>query len=178
MFEKATENDISAVVKIYDKIIEKELRGECTTGWLKGIYPTKATADAAIARDDLFVCRDENGKIIASAVINKVQVDSYAEGDWIYDAPDDKVMVIHTLTVDPDAGGKGVGRSFVAFYERYAAEHGCTVLRMDTNERNTVARTLYGKLGYREAGIVHGDFCGIPNIGLVLLEKKVPELTL
>ena len=65
----------------------------------------------------------------------------------------------------------------MAFYEKYAAEHGCTVLRMDTNMRNIAARTLYGKLGYREAGIVYGDFCEIPNIGLVLLEKEVPELT-
>ena len=42
----------------------------------------------------------------------------------------------------------------VDFYECYAMEHGCRYLRMDTNEKNTVARTLYKKLGYEEMEIV------------------------
>lgn len=63
MIEKAKECDISSVVKIYDNIIEKELRGECTPGWLKGIYPTEATAKAALGRGDLFVYRDTTGKV-------------------------------------------------------------------------------------------------------------------
>ena len=177
MIEKAKECDISSVVKIYDNIIEKELRGECTTGWLKGIYPTEATARAALGRGDLFVYRGKSGKVSASAIINRLQVDSYAKGSWLFPAPDYTVMVIHTLTVNPDDSGKGIGREFVSFYERYAFENGCSVLRMDTNEKNSVARGLYAKLGYREAGIVYGDFCGIPDVGLVLLEKQVPEFT-
>lgn len=33
--------------------------------------------------------------------------------------------------------------AFVKFYEEYAIQKGCSVLRMDTNERNTIARKLY-----------------------------------
>ena len=50
---------------------------------------------------------------------------------------------------------------------------GCTVLRIDTNERNIAARHLYASLGYREADIVPCDFNRIPKIHLVLLEKKL-----
>ena len=44
-------------------------------------------------------------------------------------------------------------------------------LRMDTNERNAAARSLYAGLGYKEVGIVSCDFNGIPGIRLVCLEK-------
>ena len=54
-----------------------------------------------------------------------------------------------------------------------ARENGCTVLRMDTNAKNAAARRLYQKLGYAESDIVPCIFNGIPNVQLVLLEKKL-----
>ena len=84
-------------------------------------------------------------------------------------------MVLHTLVVAPEAGGKGLGSEFVAFYEQYALKHGCRYLRMDTNEKNLPARRLYGKLGYREVGIVPCEFNGIPDVRLVCLEKTLEE---
>jgi GNAT superfamily N-acetyltransferase len=63
--------------------------------------------------------------------------------------------------------GKGYGKSFAAFYEEYAREHGC----IDTNVRNTRARHLYQKLGYKEEGIVGCVFNGIPDVQLVCMEK-------
>lgn len=44
---------------------------------------------------------------------------------------------------------------------------------MDTNERNSRARAMYVKLGYKEIGIVPTVFNGIPGVGLVLLEKAL-----
>ena len=106
-------------------------------------------------------------------------------------------MVLHALAVDPLEKGKGCGRAFVAFYEDYAKQHGCTALRMDTNvlgitdsntcaqcllnfrsavlsgfaRLNTRARNLYQRLGYEEIGNVESNFNGIPNVRLVCLEK-------
>lgn len=172
MIRKATADDIGAVSKIYDEIHDSEEKGELSVGWIKGVYPTEKTALAALERDDLFVF-EEGGKVLASAIINQTQVDVYKNDEWEFDAPEEKVMVLHTLTVSPKAGKHGVGKAFVGFYEKYAVENGCTVLRMDTNEKNAVARAFYKKLGYREAGIVPCVFNGIPNVNLVLLEKKV-----
>ena len=111
------------------------------------------------------------GEVVATGIINKIQVDVYADVDWKYDAPEDKVAVLHTLAVEPDARGKGIGRSFVKFYEDLARERGCEVLRIDTNARNTAARKMYEKLGYTESGIVPTVFNGIKNVDLV--EKKL-----
>ena len=55
----------------------------------------------------------------------------------------------------------------------YAAEQGCRFLRLDTNEKNANARAMYRKLGYREIGLVPCEFNGIPDVNLVLLEKRL-----
>jgi len=172
MIRKATAQDIDQVEAIYEHIHEKEQRGLSRIGWLPGIYPIRDTALAALGRDDLFVW-EEDGQILASAVINCLQVDVYALGDWYYPAEDNQVLVLHTLTVEPDAENKGIGGGFISYYEEMAAREGCRAVRIDTNAKNERARRLYKKLGYREAGIVPCVFNGIPDVQLVLLEKKI-----
>ena len=161
------------MVEIYDKILSNEEKGIVTIGWIRDIYPTINTAKDALARNDLFVYENEDKKIIASAIINQKQVDSYKFGNWENKVDDDKVMVLHTLTVDPTVSHKGIGRKFVEFYENYARYNNCSELRMDTNEKNKIAREFYKKIGYNEIGIVRTIFNGISNVNLVLLEKKV-----
>lgn len=174
MIRKATLSDIDSVAEIYKNIHMQEKLGKMHTGWLVDIYPLKSTAEAALARGDLFVYEND-GKILASAVINQLQVDVYADCDWLYRADDSEVMVLHTLAVEPSAVHGGIGTEFVNFYEKYAEDNGCTVLRMDTNAKNEIARKFYKKLGYREADIVPCVFNGIPDVRLVLLEKTLKK---
>lgn len=169
---KAVLEDISAISGIYDKIHELEQQKKTEIGWLPGVYPSRSTAEEALKRGDLFVY-EESGQVLASAIINQTQVDAYQDGAWRYPAEGSQVMVLHTLVVDPNAGKRGIGSRFVAYYEGYALSHDCHVLRMDTNAKNKAARTLYKKLGYREAGIVPCVFNGIPDVQLVLLEKHI-----
>ena len=169
---KAEKQDIPAVAAIFSAIHSAEEKGELTIGWVREIYPTEETARAALIRNDLFVMEKE-GAIVASAIINRLQVPDYAKGQWLHAAHEDEVMVLHTLCVHPKAMGKGCGKAFVAFYEAYARENGCRYLRMDTNAVNATARAMYRKLGYREAGIVPCVFNGIEGVGLVLLEKHL-----
>lgn len=171
MFRKATEADVPAIAKIYTHIHAEEAKGSIHTGWLPEVYPVPSTAEAAVERGDMFVYEDEGGSVCAAAIINRTQVDSYAMGHWRYPAPDNEVMVLHTLVVEPAAGGHGIGPRFVRFYEQYAHEHGCPYLRIDTNAVNSRARAMYKKLGFEEIGIVPCTFNGIPNVRLVLLEK-------
>lgn len=170
MIRKATAKDIDAVEKLYDAIHTAEENGKQTIGWIRGIYPVRKTAEMALARDDLFVLEDD-GKICGTGILNKIQVDSYAEGHWEHEVPDERVCVLHTLVIDPDSAGKGCGRAFIEYYETYAQENGCTELRIDTNARNAVARTMYKKHGYTEIGIVPTVFNSIEGVQLVLLEK-------
>lgn len=171
---KAKQEDLQAVADIYADIHTEEENGRTTIGWIRDVYPTFHTAQVSLNRDDLFVM-EEGGSIVGAAVINQQQVDVYAQGCWQTDAPAEKVMVLHTLVISPKEARKGYGRQFVAFYEQYALENGCPYLRMDTNERNTRARAMYSRLGYREAGIVGCTFNGISGVGLVLLEKTLQK---
>lgn len=162
--------DLDRIEEIYEKIHDGEEQGLTTIGWIRGVYPTRATAREAIDRGDLFVVED-NGKIVIVAVINQIQVDEYVYANWKHSAKDNEIMVLHGLAADPDEKGKGYGKAFIKFYEDYAKLHDCITLRMDTNVRNTRARELYHRLGYEEVGVVECVFNGIPDVKLVCLEK-------
>lgn len=171
---KAGVDDIDAVAGIYAGIHTEEESGRLVTGWIRGVYPERATAEAALARGDLFVMED-GGAIVCAAVLNQIQVDVYEGAPWEFEAPDDKVFVMHTLVVDSREAGKGYGSAMVKFYEDFALSNGCPFLRMDTNARNLAARRLYGRLGYKEIGTVPCVFNGIEGVQLVLLEKRLSE---
>lgn len=172
MIRKATENDIDRVAEIYGNIFRAQDAGVLTVGWVRGIYPSRRSALEALERDELFVL-DDGGAVAASARINQSQGEEYRRAAWKAAAPDERVMVLHTLAVDPELRGKGYGTRFVDFYEKYALERGCPYLRMDTNEINAVARRLYARLGCTEADIVPCVFNGIPDVNLVCLEKTL-----
>lgn len=172
MIRKATDHDIAAITGIYARIHGAEAVGRLSTGWLKDVYPTEATARAALDAGDLFVLED-GGRVVAAARINRVQMPDYALVDWKYPAGNDEVMVLHTLAVDPLCFGRGYARRFLDFYESYALKNGCLVLRIDTNARNTVARKMYAKRGYIESGVVPTVFNGIPDVMLVCMEKRL-----
>ncbi len=169
IIRKATQADLPGVEAVYNEIHDMEEAGITTTGWLRGIYPVRETAEAALRRGDLFVLEDE-GQILGTALINQIQVADYFGAPWEYEGD---VCVIHTLAISPRVQGRGYGRAFVRFYENYARDHGWYELRMDTNEKNTRARAMYAGLGYREIAITPTTFNGLPNIGLVLLEKNL-----
>ena len=174
MIRKAGIKDLDAVDCLYQEIHDAESAGLITTGWIREIYPVKATAEAALERGDLFVL-EEDGRILGSGIINQLQVDVYESAPWKYQAPDEQVCVLHTLVISPAARGKGYGREFIRFYEAYALRHGCLELRIDTNERNLAARAMYSKYGYQEIDIVPTTFNGIAGVNLVLLEKQIRD---
>lgn len=172
IIRKAKMADLSAILDIYDDIFAMEEQGLITSGWIKGIYPSKVSATEAINADEMFVMED-GGNVVAALRINQVQMPAYAEVKWEIEATPDKVMSCHTLVVSPKANGMGYGTRFVKFFEDYALENGCPYLRIDTNARNIRARALYARLGYKESGIINCVFCGIPNVGLVCMEKAL-----
>ncbi len=161
--------DLPGVAVVYEDTHTAEEAGKLTTGWMRGVYPVRETAEAALQRGDLFVLEEDN-IIYGAAVINQIQVDVYEKAPWRYDG---EVCVLHTLVISPRAQRKGYGRRFVNFYEEYALDHGWYELRIDTNAKNTRARDMYARLGYWEIAVVPTVFNGIPGVDLVLLEKNL-----
>ena len=49
MIRKAAASDIDAVEKIYDELHQAEEEGTTTIGWLRGIYPVRATAEICLS---------------------------------------------------------------------------------------------------------------------------------
>ena len=172
---KSLETDIDQIEKIYDRILAEEEAGNATIGWVRGIYPTRITAEESLKRKDLFVMEDD-GLIVATAIINQIQVPEYRFAKWKHSVSEEKIMVLHTLIVDPQQKAKGYGKMFVAYYEDYARRENCCELRMDTNVINMRARRMYANLGYDEVGVVDCVFNGISGVKLVCLEKHLlPE---
>ena len=186
-FRKADKNDIDAIDRIYERTHDAEEAGLTTTGWVRGIYPVREVAEGSVERGDMYVAEltesaygpdgetPAESRIVATGIINKTQVNVYLDCDWEYKAPDDKVCVLHTLAVDPDARGLGIGPAFVRFYEEIGKYWDCEVLRIDTNARNKKARKMYANLGYIETDIVPTVFNGIRDVDLVLMEKKIEK---
>ena len=173
MIRKAVLNDIDTIAEIYSRIHKEQEAGRTVIGWQRGIYPTRQTAEAALARDDLFVQTLEDGTVVGAAIFNQKQDDFYADGNWQYPAQPHEVMVMHTLVTDPRYQGQGLGSRFADFYEEYALSQGCRYLHIDTNERNLTARRFYQGRGYQEVGVCPCDFSGLLGVRLVLLEKKL-----
>lgn len=167
---KADKDDLDQIIRIYEHIHDEEESGNVSIGWIRDVYPTKGTAEESLKRGDLFVL-EENGRILAAAIINRIQVPEYRYAGWKHEAGEDEAMILHTLVVDPRQSARGYGKAFVFFYEDYAGRQGCHELRMDTNEVNIRARKMYQRLGYEEVGIVPCIFNGIPDVKLVCLEK-------
>lgn len=169
---KAERQDLDGIAAVYEAIHSEEEAGRAEIGWVRGVYPTRETAEASVARGDLFVL-EEAGRILGAAIINQIQVDRYADMPWAHTVNDERVCVLHTLVIHPQASGRGYGTAFVRFYEDYAMRSGWPELRLDTNARNRSARALYANLGYTEVGSAQTVFNGIPGVELVMLEKYI-----
>ena len=152
MIRKATADDISTVAALYEKAIDYEDSHVKYTSWQKGIYPTADTARLGIKNDSLYVC-EENGRLIASVILDNRQPPEYKKIKWAADAAHGNALVIHTLCVDPDAAGSGVGTAIVNFAKQLAKELGYVAIRLNTTARNSLAIRLYERNGFLVADI-------------------------
>lgn len=64
--------------------------------------------------------------------------------------PEDRAMLLDNIAVDPDAQGRGYGRSLLEFAEQSALAAGCESIRLYTNEAMTENIALYSRIGYVE----------------------------
>ena len=81
----AAAHDLARIEEIYDAIHTAEEAGNVSIGWVRGVYPTRATAQAALDAGELFVL-ESDGTVYAAGRINSEQVPVYAEVPSAHDA--------------------------------------------------------------------------------------------
>ena len=150
MIRKATKADIESVAALYEKAIDYEDTHIKYTSWQKGIYPTTDTARAGIDNGFLYVL-EENGVLEAAVILNHKQPPEYRHASWSITPSYKEILVIHTLCVDPECSGSGIGTTLVNFIKQYAKELNCLTVRLNTTSKNEPAKRLYEKNGFRIA---------------------------
>ena len=63
-------------------------------------------------------------------------------------------LLLDNLAVSPATQGRGYGRALIAFAEQEARRRGYAEVRLYTNALMTENLALYGRLGFRETGLV------------------------
>ena len=164
---RATEADLAAVDRSYTELLEHIRPEENYSGWVLGVYPTRAWAEENLA--DLWVLT-EDGALGASMILNHHQAEDYAKISWEYPAPQEKIAVIHTLCVPPSRAGRGYGRAMVQLAIESAREQGMTALRIDTAKGNLPAAALYQSCGFRYRGTLQVLHQGLIPEELIFLE--------
>lgn len=81
LVRKAVPADIPAVTAIYGALLDREERGELSTGWTRGVYPTEQTALDALAAGTLYVLED-GGRVAAAAKLDQNQMAQYSQCTW------------------------------------------------------------------------------------------------
>ena len=144
MIRKATEKDTPLIAKLYDDVIDYQSANGSYMSWIKDVYPTKATADTALALDTLYVY-DSEGSVFGSVILDCVQPDDYKNISWATANSDSPALIIHTLCVDPEHMGIGIASEMLTFAKKLAKELNCSSIRLATNSKNIGAIRLYEK---------------------------------
>ena len=121
------------------------------------LYPDAATLTADALAGNLFIIRETgvrggSGACLGLLTLDENQDPAYANVPWEY--ADGKILVVHRLSVDPAAQGRGLAKRLMAFAEDKARKEGYEVIRLDAFTQNPAAQGLYANRGYRRAGTI------------------------
>ena len=173
MIRLATTDDLTAVVTIYNEILDQEETLDTPyTNWQRGLYPTEVHARRALDAGHLYVAQ-EGADIYGCFILNQEQLPEYAQIPWQTPAAPEEVAVIHTLCVSPRWAGQGKAREIVSFCEGESRRMGAKVIRLDTYEGNIPANAMYPKLGYTFVGSTFFFFQELIEEPLNCYEKRL-----
>jgi ribosomal protein S18 acetylase RimI-like enzyme len=162
----ATHDDLPGLMSLVRRVVPLMLAAG-NLQWDEG-YPNEAVFQRDIALGQLWIA-DEGTCIAGVAAITKDKEPDYAQVGWDVNEP---AIVVHRLAVDPAFRGVGVAAALMRRAEEIAAEHGITVLRVDTNTQNEATQRLFPKLGYRLAGEISLQIR--PGLRFFCYEKRLP----
>lgn len=149
----AKEQDLVSIRQLYDRVTTALETGINYCGWAKGFYPTAETAQSAFDKNRLYLVEQEQ-QVVGSFVLSQDFEPCYEQAQWSLPSDYSKILVVHTLAVDPAHAGKGIGKKILDFVCQHGTSLGITSIRLDTYEKNLPAIALYEGCGFRFAGKV------------------------
>lgn len=146
MIRKATENDIQAVLAIFDKAKDIMRSDGNSTQWGDG-YP-----DAGIVRTDISMggahIIEQDGKPVAYFALLPSPEPTYSsiDGKWLDDSS--PYHVIHRIASSPES--HGVFRRIIEYALSVSGN-----LRIDTHRDNRIMRHVIERAGFSYCGVIN-----------------------
>ena len=147
IIRKATVEEFAAVRAFYHEMTDWLETAPYGPGWKKDIYPSPEDLLSALENEELWVC-EEDGKYIASMIVNSRSQEEYSLVNWKIDAREGEVLLIHALGVIPEYHGKGVSGAMVEHAITLAKSGHKKAMRLDVLAGNLPAEKLYPKYGF------------------------------
>lgn len=146
MIRKAELKDIENIMKIIKAVIA-EMKTYGNTQWDEN-YPQGVDFEEDIKNGALYV-EEENGKFRGFVCANFVEPEEYKDIQWGFD---EKCMVLHRMSINPECRNKGLASKLIKFVEDTALENGVSYIRTDTYSINEKMNALLKKMGYVHRG--------------------------
>jgi GNAT superfamily N-acetyltransferase len=89
----------------------------------------------------------------------------------------DAFVVIGGLVVDREYRKQGIGRRLLAHAEEWAAQHGCSVVRLTSSVNRVEAHAFYERVGYTNLKTQHSFAKSLGPAGPGALRVFVPDVT-
>ncbi len=156
------QEDIGALVQLYDDLNDHLASTINYPGWKKGVYPTLQDAAQGIREGTLHVATWHD-EIVGSLILRHSAEPAYLTAPWRASLEESLVFVLYTLVVNPKYLHQGVGKSMLAFADAHARECGVKALRLDVYEKNLPAIRLYEACGFEFVAAVS---MGLEHYGL------------
>jgi ribosomal protein S18 acetylase RimI-like enzyme len=117
-------------------------------------------------REQQFLVADEDGRVVGWI---HMLVTEYVEAEAF--------VQIGGLVVDREYRRQGIGRRLLAQAEEWAAQQGCSVVRLSSNEKRVAAHAFYQRAGYTILKTQYSFAKPIGAAGSGALRAFVPDVT-
>ena len=141
-------DDYNNVKEFYYSLIEELQYAKYSPEWKKDIYPTQEYLLASIRNNELYI-GEKDGHIASCMVVNHEYNDGYREIQWLVEATDQELFVVHLLGVLSEYSGNGIAKQMVHKVIEMAKENNIKTIRLDVLDGNLPAEKVYTKIGFK-----------------------------
>lgn len=140
---KANLKEAEKILMFYRDII-KSIEGSIFNPKWNDSYPDLEFIESSIKKGELYIYSIDN-QIKASLVLNSRFSPEYDDVDWIVNAKDDEIVVIHTFAA---LGGHGIGKEIFNIIRENALKKNKKTVRADIIDGNIGALKVFESFGF------------------------------